>query len=169
MCIRDRYENVLRGAKEQLRAAQQANDPEKTQQASDAVLDAEAALNRARAAIAGTRAEIEKTNKQLATARSSWTQAGKDFEAFGKKVSSSGKLYESAGRALTTAISTPVLATVSYTHLKIIRTSSGDRKIPLVASHGTASWVCLLYTSNSNPTDAPGFLRTVLFISTRRA
>ena len=87
------YENVLRGAKEQLRAAQQANDPEKTQQASDAVLDAEAALNRARAAIAGTRAEIEKTNKQLATARSSWTQAGKDFEAFGKRVSASGKLY----------------------------------------------------------------------------
>jgi TP901 family phage tail tape measure protein len=104
------YENVLRGAKEQLRAAQQANDPEKTQQASDAVLDAEAALNRARAAIAGTRAEIEKTNKQLATARSSWTQAGKDFEAFGKKVSASAKLYESAGRALTTAVSTPVLA-----------------------------------------------------------
>ena len=55
-------------------------DSEKTQQASDAVLDAEAALNRARAAIAGTRAEIEKTNRQLATARSSWTQAGKDFE-----------------------------------------------------------------------------------------
>ena len=104
------YENVLRGAKEQLRAAQQANDPEKTQQASDAVLDAEAALNRARAAIAGTRAEIEKTNRQLATARSSWTQAGKDFEAFGKRVSASGKLYESAGRALTTAVSTPVLA-----------------------------------------------------------
>ena len=104
------YENVLRGAKEQLRAAQQANDPEKTQQASDAVLDAEAALNRARAAIAGTRAEIEKTNKQLATARSSWTQAGKDFEAFGKKVSASAKLYEGAGRALTTAVSTPVLA-----------------------------------------------------------
>ena len=104
------YENVLRGAKEQLRAAQQANDPEKTQQASDAVLDAEAALNRARAAIAGTRAEIEKTNRQLATARSSWTQAGKDFEAFGKKVSASAKLYEGAGRALTTAVSTPVLA-----------------------------------------------------------
>ena len=104
------YENVLRGAKEQLRAAQQANDPEKTQQASDAMLDAEAALNRARAAIAGTRAEIEKTNRQLATARSSWTQAGKDFEAFGKKVSASAKLYEGAGRALTTAVSTSVLA-----------------------------------------------------------
>ena len=86
------YENVLRGAQEQLHAAQQANDPEKTQQASDAVLDAEAALNRARAAIAGTRAEIEKTNRQLATARSSWTQAGKDFEAFGKKVAASAKL-----------------------------------------------------------------------------
>lgn len=36
------YENALRGAKEQLTAAQQANDPEKVRQASDAVIDAEA-------------------------------------------------------------------------------------------------------------------------------
>ena len=94
------YENVLRGAKEQLRAAQQANDPEKTQQASDAVLDAEAALNRARAAIAGTRAEIEK-DQQAVGHGAFLVDAGKgrDFEAFGKRVSASGKLYEERGPA----------------------------------------------------------------------
>ena len=65
------YENVLRGAKEQLRAAQQANDPEKTQQASDAVLMPRPPSTAPEPPSPGTRAEIEKTNRQLATARSS--------------------------------------------------------------------------------------------------
>ena len=40
------YEAALQGAKDQLIAAQQANDPEKIRQANDAVIDAEIALNR---------------------------------------------------------------------------------------------------------------------------
>ena len=103
------YENALRGAKEQLTAAQQANDPEKIRQASDAVIDAEAALNRAKAAVAATRVEIEKTNQQLNTAKSAWTEAGKNLEAFGKKCDSVNKKMTAAGRTLTTVMTTPIL------------------------------------------------------------
>ena len=103
------YENALRGAKEQLTAAQQANDPEKVRQASDAVIDAEAALNRAKSAVASTRAEIAKTNQQLNTAKSAWTEAGKNLEAFGKKCDSVSKKMTAAGRTLTTVMTTPIL------------------------------------------------------------
>lgn len=103
------YENALRGAKEQLTAAQQANDPEKVRQASDAVIDAEAALNRAKAAVAATRAQIEKTNQQLNTAKSAWTEAGKNLEAFGKKCDAISKKMTTAGRTLTTVMTTPIL------------------------------------------------------------
>lgn len=104
------YEAALQGAKEQLKAAQQANDPEKIRQANDAVIDAETALNRARTAVAATRSEIEKTNQLLATAKSAWTAAGKSLEDFGKKCDAIGKGLTTAGRALTTTVTTPVLA-----------------------------------------------------------
>ena len=104
------YEAALQGAKEQLKAAQQANDPEKIRQANDAVIDAETALNRARTAVAATRVEIEKTNQLLATAKSAWTAAGKSLEDFGKKCDAIGKGLTTAGRALTTTVTTPVLA-----------------------------------------------------------
>ena len=103
------YEIALKGAREQLTAAQQANDPEKIRQASDAVIDAEAALNRAKAAVASTRAEIAKTNQQLNTAKSAWTEAGKNIEAFGKKCDSVSKKMTAAGRTLTTVMTTPIL------------------------------------------------------------
>ena len=104
------YETALQGAKEQLKAAQQANDPEKIRQANDAVIDAETALNRAKTAVAATRVEIEKTNQLLATAKSDWTAAGKSLEDFGKKCDAVGKGLTTAGRALTTTMTTPVLA-----------------------------------------------------------
>lgn len=104
------YEAALQGAEEQLRAAQQANDPERIRQTNDAVIDAETALNRARTAVAATRVEIEKTNKLLATAKSAWTAAGKSLEDFGKKCDAVGKGLTTAGRALTTTVTTPVLA-----------------------------------------------------------
>ena len=104
------YENALRGAREQLIAAQQASDPEKIRQASDAVIDAEAALNRAKAAVASTRAEIEQTNKQLAIARSAWTAAGKELEAFGKKCETVSRTLTAAGRTLSTAMTAPILS-----------------------------------------------------------
>ena len=103
------YEIALKGAKEQLTAAQQANDPEKIRQASDAVIDAEAALNRAKTAVASTRAEIAKTNQQLNIAKSAWTEAGKNLEAFGKKCDSVSKKMTAAGRTLTTVMTTPIL------------------------------------------------------------
>ena len=103
------YEIALKGAKEQLAAAQQANDPEKVRQASDAVIDAEAALNRAKTAVAATRAQIEKNNQQLNTAKSAWTEAGKNLEAFGKKCDAVSKKMTTAGRTLTTVMTTPIL------------------------------------------------------------
>ena len=104
------YEAALQGAEEQLRAAQQANDPERIRQANDAVIDAETALNRAKTAVAATRVEIEKTNRLLATAKSAWTAAGKSLEDFGKKCDTVGRGLTTAGRALTTTVTTPVLA-----------------------------------------------------------
>ncbi len=104
------YEAALQGAQEQLRAAQQANDPEKIRQANDAVIDAETALNRAKTAVAATRLEIEKTHQLLATAKSAWTAAGKSLEDFGKKCDAIGRGLTTAGRALTTTVTTPVLA-----------------------------------------------------------
>ena len=104
------YEAALQGAQEQLKAAQQANNPEKIRQANDAVIDAETALNRAKTAVAATRVEIEKTNQLLATAKSAWTAAGKSLEDFGKKCDAIGRGLTTAGRALTTTVTTPVLA-----------------------------------------------------------
>lgn len=104
------YEAALQGAKEQLKAAQQANDPERIRQANDAVIDAETALNRAKTAVAVTRVEIEKTNQLLATAKSAWTAAGKSLEDFGRKCDAVGRGLTTAGRALTTTATTPVLA-----------------------------------------------------------
>lgn len=104
------YEAALAGAEEQLRAAQQANDPERIRQANDAVIDAETALNRAKTAVAATRVEIEKTNQLLATAKSAWTAAGKSLEDFGRKCDAVGRGLTTAGRALTTTVTTPVLA-----------------------------------------------------------
>ena len=104
------YEAALQGAKEQLKAAQQANDPERIRQANDAVIDAETALNRAKTAVAATRVEIEKTNQLLATAKSAWTAAGKSLEDFGRKCDAVGRGLTTAGRALTTTVTTPVLA-----------------------------------------------------------
>ena len=66
------YEKTLAAAKEQLQAAQQVNDPDKIREATDAVQDAETALNNARC------------NRELKTARSEWTKAGKSLESFGK-------------------------------------------------------------------------------------
>lgn len=103
------YENALRGAREQLLAAQQVNDPEKIREANDAVIDAKAALNRAKAAVKETAAEIEKTNKALKTARSAWTAAGKSLESFGKKCDAVSKTMTAAGRTLTTVMTMPIL------------------------------------------------------------
>lgn len=105
----EQYEIALSGAREQLYDAQQANDPDKIHQASDAIIDAEAALNRAKAAVRETTAEIEKTNKALKTAQSAWTAAGKSLESFGKKCDAVSKTMTTAGKTLTTVMTTPIL------------------------------------------------------------
>lgn len=106
----EEYERALEAAREKLIAAQQANDPDKIQEATDAVTDAETALNNAQAAVAETRAEIEHTNSTLRTAQSAWTAWGEDLEKLGDKLQKSGQLYSNIGRTLTTSLTTPIAA-----------------------------------------------------------
>lgn len=109
-CTVEEYGRKLAAAKEQLRAAQQVNDPEKIRQATDAVTDAETALNQARAELKKTSAEIEETNKALKTAQSNWTAAGKPLESFGKKCDKVSQNMQKAGRVLTTTVTTSIVA-----------------------------------------------------------
>jgi len=105
-----KYETALRGAREQLRAAKDAGDPEKINQARNAVIDAESALNRAKAAVRETQAAIESTNKALKTAQSSWTAVGKSMESFSSKCEKVSKSMTKAGRVLSVAVTTPIVA-----------------------------------------------------------
>ena len=104
------YEKALEAAKEQLKAAQDAHDPEKIQQASDAVVDAENALIKAQAAVKQTKTDIEDCTKALKTAQSAWTSTGKSLESFAKKCDAVSQTMVNAGRTLTTVMTTPVLA-----------------------------------------------------------
>ena len=71
------YEIALAGARDQLKAARNAHDPDRIRQARDAITDAKTALNNAKAAVKETRAAIEQCNKDLKTAKSLWTAMGK--------------------------------------------------------------------------------------------
>ena len=104
------YEARLAAAKEQLQAAQQANDPYKIREATDAVTDAETALNNARAALRETEAAIRETNGQLRTAESLWTAAGKSLTSFSKSCDSISKTTGAIGRVLSTYVTAPVTA-----------------------------------------------------------
>lgn len=105
-----KYEDTLEAAKEQLRAAQAVNDPDKIKEATAAVEDAEVALSKARAEVAQTQAEIEETNKTLRTASSEWTAMGEACESAGKRLEATGKTATTIGRTLTTAVTTPIAA-----------------------------------------------------------
>jgi len=104
------YEEKLRAAKEQLLAAQQANDPDRIQEATDAVTDAETALTNAQAAVREIEAAIKETNQQLDTAKSLWTAAGKSLTEFSKGCDAVSKTTGAIGRTLTTYATAPVLA-----------------------------------------------------------
>ena len=105
-----KYEQSLEEAKRQLLAAQQANDPDKIQEATDAVTEAETALNNARAELKQTRSEIEETNRHLRTAQSMWTELGEDLTAVGERLKKTGDLFTEIGQTLTTTVTAPVLA-----------------------------------------------------------
>ena len=105
-----KYEQSLEEAKRQLLAAQQANDPDKIQEATDAVTEAETAINNARAELKQTRSEIEETNRYLRTAQSMWTELGEDLTAVGERLKKTGDLFTEIGQTLTTTVTAPVLA-----------------------------------------------------------
>ncbi len=104
------YEIALAGARDQLKAARNAHDPDRIRQARDAITDAKTALNNAKAAVKETRAAIEQCNKDLKTAKSLWTAMGKSLEDFGKKCDSASKIMNTVGRTLTTTMTTPIVA-----------------------------------------------------------
>lgn len=106
----EKYEQTLDSAKRQLLAAQQANDPDKIQEATDAVTEAETALNNALAELKQTRSEIEETNRHLRTAQSMWTELGEDLTAVGERLKKTGDLFTEIGQTLTTTVTAPVLA-----------------------------------------------------------
>ena len=98
-----------RAQRNSFKAAQQANDPEKIRQANDAVIDAEAALNRAKTAVAATRVEIEQTN-QLRHRESPPGRRRANRWRTSAKCDAIGKGMTTAGRTLSTAVTTPILA-----------------------------------------------------------
>ena len=106
----EKYEQSLEEAKRQLVAAQQANDPDKVQEATDAVTEAETALNNARAELQETRTKIDRTNRQLRTAQSAWTSAGEAFTEFGERMKKTGDLFTEVGQTLSTVVTAPILA-----------------------------------------------------------
>ena len=105
-----KYDIALAGAKDQLKAARKANNPDLIRQSRDAVNDAQAALNNAETAVKETRAAIEQCNKDLKTAKSLWTAAGKTLDAFGKKCDSASKVMNTVGRTLAATMTTPIAA-----------------------------------------------------------
>ena len=104
------YERALEGAREQLAAAQAVGDDDKIREATDAVQDAETALNNARAAVKQTQADIANCNKELKTAKSEWTAAGKSLEEFSKKCDAASKTMTKIGRTLSATVTAPIVA-----------------------------------------------------------
>lgn len=105
-----KYEDSLEKAKEKLVAAQQANDPEKIQEATDEVTEAETALNNIRAALAQTRQEITDSTRDLQIARSAWTQFGNDLGKIGERLQKTGDFFTDIGQNLTAGATAPILA-----------------------------------------------------------
>lgn len=104
------YAEKLQAAREQLVAAQAANDPEKIRAATDAITDAETALTNAQASVRETEAAIRETNRQLDTARSLWTAAGKSLSDFSVHCESVSKTTGAIGRTLSAMVTAPVMA-----------------------------------------------------------
>lgn len=90
------YTNILAQAQNQLSAAQSVNDPERIQQATDAVTRAQTALNNANAAIKVTQAEIAACNADLQLANSNWATAGAAFEKAQTAIASLGRSMQQA-------------------------------------------------------------------------
>ena len=85
------YGNILAQAQTQLAAAQAAGDPEKVQQATDAVTRAQTALNSANAVIKTTQTEIAECNAALQLANTNWYTAGETIQRSQAAIASIGK------------------------------------------------------------------------------
>ncbi len=85
------YQAQLDAAQQRLAAAQSVNDPEKIQQATDAVTDARTALNEAAGALRITEAEIKDTNDALALSKTQWNSAATAITQSQQRIASIGK------------------------------------------------------------------------------
>ena len=100
-------EAALQAAQQQLAAAQAAGDPAKIDQATNAVIQAQTALNNAQTAMAQTEVEINSCNNALSLAETNWYAAGQAMSQSQAAITSIGqeiKLVESAFNASTSGI-----------------------------------------------------------------
>ena len=100
-------EAALQAAQQQLSAALAAGDPAKIDQATNAVIQAQTALNNAQTAMAQTEVEINNCNNALTLAETNWYAAGQAMSQSQAAITSIGqeiKLVESAFNASTSGI-----------------------------------------------------------------
>lgn len=76
----------------------------------DSITRAKIGLNNVNAEMAETQVELAKTRRKLIEQESAWYQAGDAIENFGKKASQNSDTWVNAGKALTTGLTTPLLA-----------------------------------------------------------
>jgi TP901 family phage tail tape measure protein len=89
---------------------QLAANTKSLQNNADAVTKARTGLNQAQAALKQTEAQIKSTTDRLARMQSAWTKAGDTLTVFGTKCAAVSAALSKTGKAMTTMITTPVLA-----------------------------------------------------------
>lgn len=108
----ERYKEEFQDAqgKVKLLEGQITSNTKTLQNNADAVSKTAANLNNAKAAVRETEAEIKKLTEALYRMESKWTKAGESLTAFSKKAETIGKAMTKAGKAMTAAITTPIVA-----------------------------------------------------------
>ncbi|MEA4896897.1 MAG: phage tail tape measure protein [Christensenellaceae bacterium] len=108
----ERYKQEFQDAhdKVKLLEGQITSNTKTLQNNADAVSKATTDLNNAKAAVRETEAEIKKLTEALYRMESKWTKAGESLTAFSKKADAIGKAMTKTGKAMTAAITTPIVA-----------------------------------------------------------
>lgn len=108
----ERYKQEFQDARDKVKLLEgQIKSNTKTlQNNADAVSKTTTDLNNAKASVRDTEAEIKKLTEALYRMESKWTQAGESLTAFSKKTGTIGKAMTKAGKAMSVAITTPLVA-----------------------------------------------------------
>lgn len=108
----ERYKQEFQDARDKakLLEGQITSNTKTLQNNADAVSKATTDLNNAKAAVRETEAEIKKLTEALYRMESKWTKAGESLTAFSKKADVIGKAMTKTGKAMTAAITAPIVA-----------------------------------------------------------